>query len=125
MIMVDRVHHQIMVDLVHHDNGGSSSGNVGSSSSSDNGGSNSSSDQGGSSNNGGTDNSNAGGSSSSNDTNTVPLTPTAPDKNDQVKSIMLNQLKSHPIALVMLFQSQHKSLVFLVSPVLLKLIIKR
>ncbi|CUW11150.1 Cell division protein FtsH [Leuconostoc inhae] len=65
------------------DNGGSSSGNVESSSSSDNGGSNSSSDQGGSSNNGGTDNSNAGGSSSSNDTNTVPLTPTAPDKNDQ------------------------------------------
>lgn len=65
------------------DNGGSSSGNVGSSSSSDNGGSNSSSDQGGSSNNGGTDNSNAGGSSSSNDTNTVPLTPTAPDKNYQ------------------------------------------
>ncbi|WP_273705902.1 serine-rich aggregation substance UasX, partial [Leuconostoc mesenteroides] len=62
----------------------SSSGNVGSSSSSDNGGSNSSSDQGGSSsNNGGTDNSNAGGSSSSNDTNTVPLTPTTPDKNDQ------------------------------------------
>jgi len=65
------------------DNGGSSSGNVESSSSSDNGGSNSSSDQGGSSNNGGTDNSNAGGSSSSNDTNTGPLTPTAPDKNDQ------------------------------------------
>lgn len=65
------------------DNGGSSSDNGDSSSSSDNGGSNSSSDQGGSSNNGGTDNSNAGGSSSSNDTNTVPLTPTAPDKNDQ------------------------------------------
>ncbi|MFT9391599.1 serine-rich aggregation substance UasX [Leuconostoc pseudomesenteroides] len=75
------------------DNGGSSSGNGGSSSSSDNGsssssndngGSNSSSDQGGSSsNNGGTDNSNAGGSSSSNDNNTVPLTPTTPDKNDQ------------------------------------------
>lgn len=66
------------------DNGGSSSGNVGSSSSSDNGGSNSSSDQGGSSsNNGGKDNSNAGGSSSSNDNNTVPLTPTTPDKNDQ------------------------------------------
>lgn len=65
------------------DNGGSSSGNVGSSSSSDNGGSNSSSDQGGSSsNNGGTDNSNAGGSSSSSDNNTVPLTPTTPDKND-------------------------------------------
>ncbi len=64
------------------DNGGSSSGNVGSNSSSDNGGSNSSSDQGGSSNNGVTDNSNAGGSSSSNDTNTVPLTPTTPDKND-------------------------------------------
>lgn len=57
------------------DNGGSSS---------DNGGSSSSSDQGGSSsNNGGTDNSNAGGSSSSNDNNTVPLTPTTPDKNDQ------------------------------------------
>ncbi|WP_273712394.1 serine-rich aggregation substance UasX, partial [Leuconostoc mesenteroides] len=36
-----------------------------------------------SSNNGGTDNSNAGGSSSSNDNNTVPLTPTTPDKNDQ------------------------------------------
>ncbi|MBE4728621.1 serine-rich aggregation substance UasX [Leuconostoc suionicum] len=75
------------------DNGGSSSGNGGSSSSSDNGGSslssdnggsNSSSDQGGtSSNNGGTDNSNSGGSSSSNDNNTVPLTPTTPDKNDQ------------------------------------------
>ena len=66
------------------DNGGSSSDNGGSSSSSDNGGSNSSSDQGGSSsNNGGTDNSNAGGSSSSNDNNTVPLTPTTPDKNDQ------------------------------------------
>ena len=65
------------------DNGGSSSDNVGSSSSSDNGGSNSSSDQGGSSsNNGGTDNSNAGGSSSSSDNNTVPLTPTTPDKND-------------------------------------------
>ncbi|MGB2541498.1 serine-rich aggregation substance UasX, partial [Leuconostoc suionicum] len=66
------------------DNGGSSSDNGGSSSSSDNGGSSSSSDQGGaSSNNGGTDNSNAGGSSSSNDNNTVPLTPTTPDKNDQ------------------------------------------
>ena len=73
------------------DNGGSSSGNGGSSSSSDNGGSssdsgrsNSSSDQGGSSsNNGETDNSNAGGSSSSNDNNTVPLTPSTPDKNDQ------------------------------------------
>ena len=66
------------------DQGGSSSDNGGSSSSSDNGGSNSSSDQGGSSsNNGGTDNSNAGGSSSSNDNNTVPLTPSTPDKNDQ------------------------------------------
>nr|MWN20538.1 serine-rich aggregation substance UasX [Leuconostoc lactis] len=64
------------------DNGGSSSDNGGSSSSSDNGGSNSSSDQGGSSNNGGTDNSDAGGLSSSNDTNTVPLTPPTPDKND-------------------------------------------
>ncbi|GDZ83436.1 hypothetical protein LCIT_06780 [Leuconostoc citreum] len=45
---------------------------------------NSSSNSGGSSsNNGGTDNSNAGGSSSSNGNNTVPLTPTTPDKNDQ------------------------------------------
>ncbi|MFT8600568.1 MAG: serine-rich aggregation substance UasX [Leuconostoc pseudomesenteroides] len=66
------------------DNGGSSSDNGGSNSSSDNSGSNSSSAQGGSSsNNGGTDNSNSGGSSSSNDTNTIPLTPTTPDKNDQ------------------------------------------
>ena len=65
------------------DNGGSSSDNGGSSSSSGNGGSNSSSDQGGSSsNNGGTDNSNAGGSNPSSDNNTVPLTPTTPDKND-------------------------------------------
>ena len=49
----------------------------------DNGGSSSSSDNGGSSSdNGGTDNSNAGGSSSSSDNNTVPLTPTTPDKND-------------------------------------------
>ncbi|MCT3070311.1 hypothetical protein EFN45_09550 [Leuconostoc citreum] len=73
------------------DNGNSSSNSGGSSSSSDqggsssnSGGSSSSSDQGGSSsNNGGTDNSNAGGSSSSNGNNTVPLTPTTPDKNDQ------------------------------------------
>lgn len=65
------------------DNGSSSSSTDNGGSSSDNGGSNSSSDQGGSSNNGGTDNSNAGGSSSSDDTNTVPLTPTTPDKNDQ------------------------------------------
>ena len=66
------------------DNGSSSSSTDNGSSSSNNGGSNSSSDQGGSSsNNGGTDNSNAGGSSSSNDNNTVPLTPTTPDKNDQ------------------------------------------
>ncbi|WP_337089265.1 serine-rich aggregation substance UasX [Leuconostoc pseudomesenteroides] len=65
------------------DNGGSSSSSDQGGSSSDNGGSNSSSDQGGSSsNNGGTDNSNAGGSSSSSDNNTVPLTPTTPDKND-------------------------------------------
>ena len=42
----------------------------------DNGGTSSSSD------NGGTDNSNAGGTSSSSDKNTVPLTPTTPDKND-------------------------------------------
>ncbi|TOZ06419.1 serine-rich aggregation substance UasX [Leuconostoc pseudomesenteroides] len=65
------------------DNGSSSSSTDNGGSSSDNGGSSSSSDNGGSSNNGGTDNSNAGGSSSSNDTNTVPLTPTTPDKNDQ------------------------------------------
>lgn len=66
------------------DNGSSSSSTDNGGSSSDNGGSSSSSDQGGaSSNNGGTDNSNAGGSSSSNDNNTVPLTPTTPDKNDQ------------------------------------------
>ncbi|MDG9734307.1 serine-rich aggregation substance UasX [Leuconostoc pseudomesenteroides] len=65
------------------DNSGSSSSSDNGGSSSDNGGSNSSSDQGGSSsNNGGTDNSNAGGSSSSSDNNTVPLTPTTPDKND-------------------------------------------
>lgn len=57
------------------DNGGPSSGNGGSSSSSDNGSSSSSTDNGGSS-------SDNGGSSSSNDNNTVPLTPTTPDKND-------------------------------------------
>ncbi|KAA8373433.1 serine-rich aggregation substance UasX [Leuconostoc carnosum] len=66
------------------DNGGSSSGNGGSSSSSDNGGSSSSSDNGGSSsgNVGSSSSSDNGGSSSSSDNNTVPLIPTAPDKND-------------------------------------------
>jgi len=64
--------------------GGSSSNTGGSNSSSDNGSSSSSSNNGSSSSNtGGTGNSNAGGSSSSNDNNTVPLTPTTPDKNDQ------------------------------------------
>lgn len=86
------------------DNGGSSSSsdNGGSSSSSDNGGSSSSSDNGGSSssdsgssssssdnngsssNGGGTDSSTTGGNgSSSSDNNTVPLTPTTPDTNNQ------------------------------------------
>lgn len=76
------------------DNGGSSSSsdNGGSSSSSDNGGS-SSSDNGGSSsssdnnisssNGGGTDSSTTGGNGSSSDNNTVPLTPTTPDTNNQ------------------------------------------
>ena len=76
------------------DNGGSSSSsdNGGSSSSSDNGG-NSSSDNGGSSsssnnngsssNGGGTDSSKIGGIGSSSDNNTVPLTPTTPDTNNQ------------------------------------------
>ena len=57
------------------DNGGSSSGNGGSSSSSDNGGSSSG-------NVGSSSSSDNGGSSSSSDNNTVPLTPTTPDKND-------------------------------------------
>ncbi|MGR8825852.1 serine-rich aggregation substance UasX [Leuconostoc mesenteroides] len=79
------------------DNGGSSSGNGGSSSSSDSGSSNSSSDQGGSSsNNGETDNSNAGGSSSSNDNNTVPLTPSTPDKNDQGEINHVNPVEVTP-----------------------------
>jgi len=76
------------------DNGGSSSssGNGGSSSSSDNsgssssdnGGSSSSSDNNGSSSNGGgTDSSTTGGNGSSSDNNTVPLTPTTPDTNNQ------------------------------------------
>ena len=67
------------------DNGGSSSSsdNVGSSSS-DNGGSSSSSDNNGSSSNGGgTDSSTTGGNESSSDNNTVPLTPTTPDTNNQ------------------------------------------
>ncbi|SPD91480.1 hypothetical protein LES9216_00607 [Leuconostoc suionicum] len=67
------------------DNGGSSSSSDnGGSSSSDNGGSNSSSDNNGSSSNGGgTDSSTTGGNGSSTDNNTVPLTPTTPDTNNQ------------------------------------------
>ena len=66
-------------------NGGSnSSSDNGSSSSSDNGGSSSSSDNNGSSSNGGgTDSSTTGGNGSSSDNNTVPLTPTTPDTNNQ------------------------------------------
>lgn len=67
------------------DNDGSnSSSDNGGSSSSDNGGSSSSSDNGGSSSNGGgTDSSTTGGNGSSSDNNTVPLTPTTPDTNNQ------------------------------------------
>ena len=67
------------------DNGGSSSSSDnGGSSSSDNGGSSSSSDNNGSSSNGsGTDSSTTGGIGSSSDNNTVPLTPTTPDTNNQ------------------------------------------
>ncbi|WP_334098183.1 serine-rich aggregation substance UasX [Leuconostoc lactis] len=67
------------------DNGGSSSSSDNSSSSSsDNGGSSSSSDNNGSSSNGGgTDSSTTGGNGSSSDNNTVPLTPTTPDTNNQ------------------------------------------
>ncbi|WP_312402213.1 serine-rich aggregation substance UasX [Leuconostoc lactis] len=67
------------------DNGGSSSSSDnGGSSSSDNGGSSSSSDNNGSSSNGGgTDSSTTGGNGSSSDNNTVPLTPTRPDTNNQ------------------------------------------
>ena len=66
-------------------NGGSnSSSDNSSSSSSDNGGSISSSDNNGSSSNGGgTDSSTTGGNGSSSDNNTVPLTPTTPDTNNQ------------------------------------------
>ncbi|WP_099044498.1 serine-rich aggregation substance UasX [Leuconostoc citreum] len=66
-------------------NGGSnSSSDNGSSSSSDNGGSSSSSDNNGSSSNGGgTDSPTTGGNGSSSDNNTVPLTPTTPDTNNQ------------------------------------------
>ncbi|MBZ1503524.1 serine-rich aggregation substance UasX [Leuconostoc mesenteroides] len=69
------------------DNGGSnSSSDNSSSSSSDNGGSSSSSDNNGSSSNGGgTDSSTTGGNGSSSDNNTVPLTPTTPDTNNQGK----------------------------------------
>ena len=67
------------------DNGGSNSlSDNSSSSSSDNGGSSSSSDNNGSSSNGGgTDSSTTGGNGSSSDNNTVPLTPTTPDTNNQ------------------------------------------
>jgi hypothetical protein len=67
------------------DNGGSSSSSDnGGSSSSDNGGSSSSSDNNGSSSNGGgTDSSTTGGNGASSDNNTVPLTPTTPDTNNQ------------------------------------------
>lgn len=67
------------------DNGGSnSSSDNSSSSSSDNGGSSSSSDNNGSSSNGGgTDSPTTGGNGSSSDNNTVPLTPTTPDTNNQ------------------------------------------
>lgn len=67
------------------DNGGSSSSSDnGGSSSSDNGSSSSSSDNNGSSSNGGgTDSSTTGGNGSSSDNNTVPLTPTTPDTNNQ------------------------------------------
>ena len=68
------------------DNGGSSSSsdNGGSPSSSDNGSSSSSSDNNGSSSNGGgTDSSTTGGNGASSDNNTVPLTPTTPDTNNQ------------------------------------------
>ncbi|WP_273706376.1 serine-rich aggregation substance UasX, partial [Leuconostoc mesenteroides] len=67
------------------DNGGSSSSSDnGGSSSSDNGGSSSSSDNNGSSSNGGgTDSSTTGGNGSTSDNNTVPLTPTTPDTNNQ------------------------------------------
>nr|WP_180676386.1 serine-rich aggregation substance UasX [Leuconostoc citreum] len=58
--------------------------NGGSSSSSDNGGSSSSSDNNGSSSDGGrTDSSTTGDNGSSSDNNTVPLTPTTPDTNNQ------------------------------------------
>ncbi|MCT8385921.1 serine-rich aggregation substance UasX [Leuconostoc mesenteroides] len=67
------------------DNGGSNSSSDNSgSSSSDNGGSSSSSDNNGSSSNGGgTDSSTTNGNGSSSDNNTVPLTPTTPDTNNQ------------------------------------------
>ena len=64
--------------------GSSSSSDNGGSSSSDNGGSGSSSNNNGSSpNGGGTDSSTTGGNGSSSDNNTVPLTPTTPDTNNQ------------------------------------------
>lgn len=66
------------------DNGGSSSSDNGSSSSSDNGSGSSSTDDGTTVDNGGSSSSSDnGGSSSSSDNNTVPLTPTTPDTNNQ------------------------------------------
>ncbi|WP_349515029.1 serine-rich aggregation substance UasX [Leuconostoc suionicum] len=66
------------------DGNGSSTDNGGSSSSEDNDSSSSSSDNNGSSSNGGgTDSSTTSGNGSSSDNNTVPLTPTTPDTNNQ------------------------------------------
>lgn len=80
------------------DNGGSSSSSDnGGSSSSDNGGSSSSSDNtGSSSNGGGTDSSTAGANGSSTDNNTVPLTPTTPDTNNQGEVNHVNPVEVTP-----------------------------
>lgn len=80
------------------DNGGSSSSSDnGGSSSSDNGGSSSSSDNNGSSSNGGgTDSSTTGGNGSSSDNNTVPLTPTTPDTNNQGEVNHVNPVEVTP-----------------------------
>lgn len=72
-------------------NGGSNSSSNQGSSSPDNGGASSPSDQAGSSTNqGGTDNSNVGGTNAPSDHQTVPLTPSTPDKNAQGE---INQVK--------------------------------
>lgn len=80
------------------DNGGSSSSSDnGGSSSSDNGGSSSSSDNNGSSSNGGgTDSSTTGDNGSSSDNNTVPLTPTTPDTNNQGEVIHVKPVEVTP-----------------------------